>query len=127
MQTIGLIGGIGWASTAEYYRLINERIGARLGVAHSARIILFSIDQFDFTARAAQADPASIHDFLVEEGVRLKAAGADFFLFCANGVHRFADNAFAGLFAVPLQPPGDAGQAAEVGRRAAGDAGMARL
>jgi aspartate racemase len=92
MKTIGLIGGIGWASTAEYYRLINERIGQRLGVAHSAKIVLFSLDQFDFTSRAAQADPAPIHDFLVGEGVRLKAAGADFFLFCANGVHRFADN-----------------------------------
>lgn len=91
MKTIGLIGGIGWASTAEYYRLINELVGERLGLSHSARIILFSLDQFDFTSRAAQDDPAAIEDFLVAEGMRLKAAGADFFLFCANGVHRFAD------------------------------------
>jgi aspartate racemase len=75
----GIIGGIGWACAAEYHRLINERIGQRLGVAHSAKIVLFSLDRFDSTSRAAQADPA------------LKAAGADFFMFCAIGAHRFAD------------------------------------
>ncbi|MDC8756332.1 aspartate/glutamate racemase family protein [Janthinobacterium fluminis] len=92
MKTIGLIGGIGWASTAEYYRLINESVGARLGDAHSAKIILLSLDQYDFTSRAAQDERAAILDFLVGEAARLKAAGADFFLFCANGVHRFADD-----------------------------------
>lgn len=90
-KTIGLLGGIGWASTLEYYRLINEAIVARLGPAHSARIILFSMDQSDFTSRAAQATPAAIEAFLVDHGERLKAAGADFFLLCANGAHRFAD------------------------------------
>ncbi|WP_317205814.1 aspartate/glutamate racemase family protein [Janthinobacterium sp.] len=91
MKTIGLIGGIGWASTAEYYRLINELVAHRLGLSHSAKIVLLSLDQSDFTDRAAQEDPAAIEAFLVAEGLRLKAAGADFFLYCANGVHRFAE------------------------------------
>lgn len=89
-KTIGLIGGIGWASTLEYYRLMNEAVTARMGPAHSARIILFSLNQFDFTSRAAEASPDAIAAFLIEEGRRLKTAGADFFLLCANGAHRFA-------------------------------------
>lgn len=89
-KTIGLVGGIGWASTAEYYRLINEMTVARLGTAHSARIVLHSLNQFDFTSRAAEQSPGAIEDFLVDEVARLKAGGADFFLLCANGAHRFA-------------------------------------
>lgn len=89
-KTIGLIGGIGWASTLEYYRLLNEMLVARLGPAHSARIMLVSIDQADFVAHASQPCTQSIEQFLVAEGQRLQAMGADFFLLCANGAHRFA-------------------------------------
>ncbi|WP_409026432.1 amino acid racemase [Janthinobacterium sp. SUN098] len=89
-KTIGLIGGIGWASTLEYYRLLNEMLVACLGPAHSARIMLVSIDQADFVAHAAQPDSRAIEQFLVAEGRRLQGMGADFFLLCANGAHRFA-------------------------------------
>jgi len=88
-KTIGLIGGIGWASTLEYYRLLNEMLVARIGPAHSARIMLVSIDQADFVAHAAQPDSQAIEQFLVAEGQRLQGMGADFFLLCANGAHRF--------------------------------------
>jgi aspartate racemase len=89
-KTIGLLGGIGWASTAEYYRIINELVAARAGDGHSARIVLQSMDQFDFTSRAAAADPQAIVGFIAGQVARLKAGGADFFMFCANGAHRFA-------------------------------------
>ncbi len=62
-----------------------------MGIAHGARIVMTSLNPYDFTSRAAQDDPRAIEDFLVHEGARLKAAGADFFLFCANGAHRFVD------------------------------------
>lgn len=87
-KTIGLLGGIGWASTAEYYRIINELVTQRAGDDHSARIVMHSMDQFDFTSRAA--DPQAIVAFLAQQVERLRAGGADFFLFCANGAHRFA-------------------------------------
>ncbi len=89
-RTIGLLGGIGWASTAEYYRILNQMAALRMGDAHSARIVMLSMDQFDFTSRAAHGSPDSIEQFLVAQIARLKAAGADFFLLCANGAHRFA-------------------------------------
>ena len=89
-KTIGLIGGIGWASALEYYRLLNEMLVARIGPAHSARILLVSIDQADFVAHASQPDSHAIEQFLVGEGQRLQGMGADFFLLCANGAHRFA-------------------------------------
>jgi len=90
VKTIGLLGGIGWASTAEYYRIINELVAAREGDGHSARIVLQSMDQFDFTSRAAAGDPQAILSFIAGQVARLKAGGADFFMFCANGAHRFA-------------------------------------
>lgn len=89
-KTIGLLGGIGWASTLEYYRLLNEMLVARIGPAHSARILLVSMDQADFVAHAAQPDSRAIEQFLVTQGKRLQGMGADFFLLCANGAHRFA-------------------------------------
>lgn len=88
-KTIGLLGGIGWASAAEYYRLLNETAVATQGDAHSARIVLLSMDQCDFTSRAAAESPALIENFLIEQVARLHAAGADFFVLCANGAHRF--------------------------------------
>ena len=89
-KTIGLIGGIGWASTLESYRLLNDLLVARIGPAHSARIMLVSIDQADFVAHAAQPGSHAIEQFLIGEGRRLQGMGADFFLLCANGAHRFA-------------------------------------
>ena len=89
-KTIGLLGGIGWASTAEYYRILNAMAADTMGDAHSARIVVLSMNQFDFTSRAAEADPQAIEQFLVRQIARLQAAGADFFLLCANGAHRFA-------------------------------------
>lgn len=90
IKTIGLIGGIGWASTAEYYRLLNEMVVERMGTSHSARIAMLSLNQHDFTSRAAQPGSYVIEEFLVQQGQRLQAAGADFFALCANGAHRFA-------------------------------------
>ena len=76
-KTIGLLGGIGWASTADYYRVLNEMLAQRLGDAHSARVVLHSMNQHDFTSRAAGADPAAIITFLAEQAARLRAGGAD--------------------------------------------------
>jgi len=74
MKTIGLIGGLSWESTAEYYRIINREVQRRLGGVHSAKIVLYS---FDFAE--------------IADAKRLSRAGADFIVICANTMHKVAD------------------------------------
>ena len=91
MKVIGLIGGMSWNSTLEYYRLINEMVAARLGGLHSARVVLYSLD-FEEIERAQREsrwdDTAGV---LAEAGKSLKQAGADFLLICTNTMHKVAD------------------------------------
>ena len=91
MKVIGLIGGMSWNSTLEYYRIINELVAHRLGGLHSARLVLYNLD-FDEIERAQHegrwADTAGI---LVGAGNALKRAGADFLVICTNTMHKVAD------------------------------------
>jgi aspartate racemase len=91
MKVIGLIGGMSWNSTLEYYRLINEMIAARLGGLHSARIVLYSLDfeEIECAQRESRWDDAA--SILSEAGKALKQAGADFLLICTNTMHKVAD------------------------------------
>ncbi|MDE2434686.1 MAG: aspartate/glutamate racemase family protein [Sphingomonadales bacterium] len=91
MQTIGLIGGISWKSTAEYYRLINQAVLERLGGVHSARIVMVSVD-FDEIARLQHADRwDELGGIMAEAALSLERAGADFILICANTMHLVLD------------------------------------
>ncbi len=91
MKVIGLIGGMSWNSSLEYYRLINEMVSRRLGGLHSACVLLYSLD-FEEIERAQQEsrweDAAGI---LSKAGMALKRAGADFLLICTNTMHKVAD------------------------------------
>jgi aspartate racemase len=91
MKIIGLIGGMSWNSTLEYYRLINEMAAARLGGLHSAQIVLYSLDfaEVERAQREGRWDDAA--DILVRVGFALKQAGADFLLICTNTMHKIAD------------------------------------
>jgi len=92
MKVIGLIGGMSWNSTLEYYRIINESFARRLGGLHSARLVLYSLD-FDDIQRAQHEgrwdDTANI---LVDGGNAVKRAGADFLVICTNTMHKVADD-----------------------------------
>jgi len=92
MKVIGLIGGMSWNSTLEYYRIINESFARRLGGLHSARLILSNLD-FDEIQRAQHKgrwdDIASI---LVDAGNAVKRAGAHFLVICTNTMHKVADD-----------------------------------
>jgi len=91
MQTIGLIGGMSWESTAEYYRLINERVKERLGGLHSAKIILYSVDFAEVEDLQRRGAWAQATRLMIEAGRRAKAGGADFVVICTNTMHRMAD------------------------------------
>ena len=91
MKVIGLIGGMSWTSSLEYYRIINELVARRLGGFHSAVLVLYSLDfeEIERAQREARWDDAA--HILVGAARAVKQAGADFIVICANTMHKVAD------------------------------------
>lgn len=97
MQTIGLIGGMSWESTATYYQLLNEGVKARLGGLHSARILLASLDFAEIAALQAAGEWETAGEVMADTALRLEAAGADLLLICTNTMHLVADTVTAAV------------------------------
>jgi aspartate racemase len=93
MKTLGLVGGTGWVSTIEYYRLINEEVNRRLGGHEAARCLLFSLN-FGDVMRAKEHDPeqTEVREMVVDAASCLARAGVDGLMLCANTMHWFADS-----------------------------------
>jgi aspartate racemase len=89
-RTVGLIGGMSWASTATYYRLINEDVAARLGGLHSARVLIHSFDFHDIEALQQAGDWDAAGEALAQAGLGLRRAGAEALVICANTMHKVA-------------------------------------
>jgi len=91
MKTIGIIGGMSWESSAQYYALINRAVRDRLGPPHSARIVMDSVDfgEIEPLQRAGEWD--ALGDMLGSSARRLEAAGADFLVLATNTMHKLAD------------------------------------
>ena len=111
MLRIGLLGGMSWESSAEYYRLVNELVRERLGGLHSAECLLYSVDFADIEQlqHAERWDDAA--DVLAEAAVALQSAGADFLVLCTNTMHKVADEIEAAV-SIPFLHLGDATAAA---------------
>ncbi|MDS1141358.1 aspartate/glutamate racemase family protein [Pusillimonas sp. SM2304] len=90
MKTIGLIGGMSWESTADYYREINEGVKQALGGLHSAKIALFSVDFEPVEKLQHQGDWQGAAAVLADAARRVEAAGADCVLICTNTMHKAA-------------------------------------
>ncbi|SEI43117.1 aspartate/glutamate racemase family protein [Frateuria terrea] len=90
MRTIGLIGGMSWESTVEYYRLINRGVRDRLGPLHSARLLLDSLDFSVIATCQREGDWDRAGTLLAESARRLQAGGAGCILIGANTMHRVA-------------------------------------
>lgn len=91
MLTIGLLGGMSWESSAEYYRLANELVRDQLGGLHSAECVLYSVDFADVEAMQAAGAWQGAADLLGAAAKRLEAAGADLLVLCTNTMHKVAD------------------------------------
>lgn len=91
MKTIGLIGGMSWESTAEYYRILNETVRDRLGGLHSARIVMISVDFAEIEAMQVEARWDDAGETLAVAARQLEAAGAECVVICTNTMHRVAD------------------------------------
>lgn len=91
MRTIGLIGGMSWESTIEYYRLLNETVRAELGGLHSAKILMYSVDFEELVALKHKGAWDEIGRLLATAAAQLEAAGAECILLATNTMHKVAE------------------------------------
>lgn len=89
MKTIGLIGGTGWVSSIEYYRILNEETNKRLGGSEFAKCILYSLNYGDIDKHAKKGDYDSIYPLVLEGVKKLVLLKVDCILLCANTLHMF--------------------------------------
>ena len=101
MKMLGLIGGMSWESSAEYYRIINQGVRDRCGPAASARCLLWSFNFAEIAALQAAGDWDALTAQLVDAAQRLEAAGADLLMICTNTMHKCAPEIEAAVY-VPL-------------------------
>jgi aspartate racemase len=97
MKTIGMIGGMSWESSIEYYRIVNETVKERLGGLHSARCVMYSVDFAEIETLQHQDRWQEASDILVEAAQKVERAGADFVVLCTNTMHKLADDIQANL------------------------------
>jgi len=90
MKTIGLIGGMSWESSLEYYRILNEETKRALGVSHSAKCLMYSFDFHEVELLQRSGDWDALTKEMVEQANNLKKAGADFIVICTNTMHLMA-------------------------------------
>jgi amino-acid racemase len=107
MKTIGLLGGMSWESTADYYRAINQGIKEALGGLHSAKIVLYSVDFDPIEKCQRSGDWDATGAMLADAARRIEAGGADFLLICTNTMHKVAGQV-AGAVDIPLLHIADA-------------------
>ncbi len=101
MKRIGLLGGMSWESSAEYYRIINELIRERLGSLHSADCVLRSVDFAEIEELQATGAWAQAGERLAREATALAAGGAELLVLCTNTMHKVAD-AVTDAVAIPF-------------------------
>jgi aspartate racemase len=107
MKTMGLIGGMSWESSAEYYRIINETTKARLGGLHSAKSILYSVDFAEIETLQHQGRWEETAHILSHAAKSLETAGAEFIILCTNTMHKVAGEIEANI-RIPLLHIADA-------------------
>jgi aspartate racemase len=91
MKTIGLIGGMSWESSIEYYRVINEATKAKLGGLHSAKSLMYSVDFAEVEILQHAGKWAEAARMLIAAAKNLENGGADFIVLCTNTMHKVAD------------------------------------
>ncbi|MBE9491724.1 MAG: aspartate/glutamate racemase family protein [Bacteroidetes bacterium] len=91
MKTIGLIGGTGWVSTVEYYRIINQEVNRRLGGLQSAKCIIFSLNFGELNEYKRRKNEHGFYSLMKNAALKLTGAGAECVLLTANTTHIYAD------------------------------------
>ena len=97
MKTIGLIGGLSWESSIEYYRIINQETQKRLGGLHSAKCLMHSFDFAEIEVLQEAGDWGAATGRIINAAQSLKRAAADCIVICSNTMHRMADDVAAAV------------------------------
>lgn len=92
MKTIGLIGGMSWESSIEYYRIINTATRDALGGLHSAKSIMYSVDFAEIETLHAEGDWDAAARMMIDAAHKIERGGADFIVICTNTMHKLADD-----------------------------------
>ena len=107
MKTIGMIGGMSWESSLEYYRIINEAVKERLSDLHSAKCLMVSVDFAEIEVLQREGRWQEATRAMVEAARSVEAGGADFLIICTNTMHKMADEVQKSI-AIPLLHIADA-------------------
>jgi aspartate racemase len=107
MKTIGLIGGMSWESSLEYYRIINERVKEKLGGLHSAQCLMYSVEFDQIQHLQHIGDWDRLTQIMVDAAQRLEKGGAEFVVICTNTMHRMANEVQASI-SIPILHIADA-------------------
>ncbi|MDY6866943.1 MAG: aspartate/glutamate racemase family protein [Chloroflexota bacterium] len=107
MKTIGLIGGMSWESSIEYYRIINQTVSERLGGVHSAKSLMYSFDFAAIEALQREGNWDQMTQEMINAAQTLEQGGADLLLICTNTMHRMAEEVQAAMN-IPLLHIADA-------------------
>ncbi|OEH84295.1 aspartate racemase [Desulfuribacillus stibiiarsenatis] len=91
MKRIGMLGGMSWESTVEYYKIINEEVKSRLGGLHSANCLLHSVDFGVVESYMRNGQWDDVARILIAAAKTLENGGADFIITCTNTMHKLAD------------------------------------
>ncbi len=97
MKTIGLIGGMSWESSIEYYRIINETAKEKLGGLHSAKSLMITVDFAEIEKLQHEDRWDEAAQILVKCAQDLERGGADFIVLCTNTMHKLADQIIANI------------------------------
>lgn len=92
MKTIGMIGGMSWESSIEYYRIINQTTREILGGLHSAQSIMYSVEFAEIEELQHQNRWQETSQILIGAAQNLEKAGADFIIICTNTMHKVYDD-----------------------------------
>ncbi len=107
MKVVGLIGGMSWESSLEYYRIMNQLVRERLGGQHSARILMFSVDFHELEEYMRLDGWEEVTSVLIDAARRLEKGGADVVVICTNTMHKGAPEIEKAV-GIPLLHIGDA-------------------
>jgi aspartate racemase len=87
MKTIGLIGGMSWESSLEYYRIVNEKTKSLLGGFASSKCLMYSVDFAEIEALQHKGDWEKLNELMAEAAIKLHKGGADIIVLCTNTMH----------------------------------------